>query len=592
MKKLLITALLLACVVPLTNCATDSTADAIQPVVSSITPTFGPRQGGTEVIIKGENFTPETIITIGDAPVTDIVFIDENTIMCKTPERPGGTNAGILAVNPGNAVGYMLGQFYYIPAPRLVAVDPRTGPPPGGETVTLSGSGFVAFDAGPNTVVFGLLPATNVVTVSDTTITCTVPGPSLGPTTVTVTNANGTATKARAYNYYPPPTADTVTPDMGSPLGGTNVTVTGTGFQSNDPGPNAVTFGGNTATNVVVVNDGTLTCDTPPHAPGLVDVIVTNANGFGISTGAFTFFPYPTLSSVAPNEGKADGGDTVTLTGTGFVNNMAGPAVVKFGGNTATNVVILNDTTLTCKTPALPSGTMSVTLTNNNGLATLVNGFTAKLSALLGATTSQLYRVDITNGTSTPIGSGIGFNIIAMATHPDGTIYAITTSQLIKINVSTGTGTLVAGLSQSLNASSDLAFKGTALYAGNYIGQTYLINTATGGVTTKNTSPYYYGGQRKCGFHYTGSQWNFMTYDGYYNFFFDPEVGGYPSYTYGLNAHAMRAIGAYKGIPYGINCQAGSSGTNLSLGRFDTSLSSFTTLGALPSGMLALTGTD
>src|SRR5262249_16856205 len=56
----------------------------------------------------------------------------------------------------------------------------------------------------------------------------------------------------------------------------------------------------------------------------------------------------PFVSSLTPNNGPTAGGTAVTITGTNFV---AG-ATVTFGGTAATNVVVVNSTTITATTPA------------------------------------------------------------------------------------------------------------------------------------------------------------------------------------------------------------------------------------------------
>ncbi|MEI8044782.1 MAG: IPT/TIG domain-containing protein, partial [Verrucomicrobiota bacterium] len=71
------------------------------------------------------------------------------------------------------------------------------------------------------------------------------------------------------------PTLGSVTPNHGSSAGGTAVTLSGTLFE---PGV-GVLFGGMLASNVTVTSANQLTCSTPPHFPGLVDVTVMNTNG-------------------------------------------------------------------------------------------------------------------------------------------------------------------------------------------------------------------------------------------------------------------------------------------------------------------------
>ena len=142
----------------------------------------------------------------------------------------------------------------------------------------------------------------------------------------------------------PVPTVGNVAPNSGSTSGGTAVTITGTNFAAGA----TVTFGGAAATNVVVVNSTTITATTPGGSTGAVTVTVTNPGGQSGSLGsAFTYLAPPTVSSVSPNSGSTSGGTAVTITGT----NFAAGATVTFGGAAATNVVVVNSTTITATTP-------------------------------------------------------------------------------------------------------------------------------------------------------------------------------------------------------------------------------------------------
>src|ERR1017187_8048370 len=61
-----------------------------------------------------------------------------------------------------------------------------------------------------------------------------------------------------------------------------------------------------------------------------------------------TYIAQPTVSSVAANNGLVAGETAVTITGA----NFAAGATVTFGGTAATNVVVVNSTTITATTPA------------------------------------------------------------------------------------------------------------------------------------------------------------------------------------------------------------------------------------------------
>jgi hypothetical protein len=83
----------------------------------------------------------------------------------------------------------------------------------------------------------------------------------------------------------PPAFITFVSPNTGSTVGGTRVTISGSGFQSGA----TVTLDG-AATNVSVVSSTAITATTPAHAPGTVDVVVTIPGGqSGRLTGGYTY---------------------------------------------------------------------------------------------------------------------------------------------------------------------------------------------------------------------------------------------------------------------------------------------------------------
>lgn len=84
----------------------------------------------------------------------------------------------------------------------------------------------------------------------------------------------------------PAPTVTNVTPNSGPATGGTDVTITGTGFAQTP----TITFGGTPATNIFWISSTWLICTTPAHAAGAVDVVVTNPDTqAGTGTDAFTY---------------------------------------------------------------------------------------------------------------------------------------------------------------------------------------------------------------------------------------------------------------------------------------------------------------
>jgi hypothetical protein len=128
-----------------------------------------------------------------------------------------------------------------------------------------------------------------------------------------------------------------------------------------------VSFGGHAAQSFTINSDSSITAVTPAAYDGTVDVTVqTLASGWSGTSPAdrFTYADAaPTVTGVSPKTGSAAGGDTVTITGSGFMNASR----VSFGGVSA-SFTVNNDGSITATTPARSAdGTVDVTVTNNFG---------------------------------------------------------------------------------------------------------------------------------------------------------------------------------------------------------------------------------
>lgn len=176
-------------------------------------------------------------------------------------------------------------------------------------------------------------------------------------TVIAATGTGGDRTVFAAIALTPKPPL--VTPSAGPITGGTSVTITGYGFT----GASGVTFDGIPATSVVVVDDETITCDTPAHpgSPDIIDVVIDLATDITLFDAfEYSDTPIPEFISITPSEGPTAGGSSVTITG----NNFTGTTSVEFGGDAATSVVVVNDETITCDTPAHAAGLVDIEIIN------------------------------------------------------------------------------------------------------------------------------------------------------------------------------------------------------------------------------------
>ena len=93
-----------------------------------------------------------------------------------------------------------------------------------------------------------------------------------------------------------------------------------------------------------------------------------------VTTGADFVAPNPTVTGISPATGSSTGRTSVLITGTNFLTNFV--TAVTFGGVAATDIGVLNSTTLSCTAPAGTAGPVDVVVTHNNNPSTLPGAFT------------------------------------------------------------------------------------------------------------------------------------------------------------------------------------------------------------------------
>ncbi|HYH08004.1 MAG TPA: carboxypeptidase regulatory-like domain-containing protein [Thermoanaerobaculia bacterium] len=196
-------------------------------------------------------------------------------------------------------------------------------------TIAAGGSGTASVaDAGVGAT-YAWVVGNGTITAGQGTRSINFTAGAAGALTIDVTVTSGAscsdAEQANVAVTVAPPAVNitTVVPGIASRLGGTPITINGTGFLTGA----TVTVGGIAATNVVVVNAVQITATTPAHAPGTVAVTVTNLDATTATlAGALV---------IAPQQFDANGDTTIDPSDIFYLVNYlftGGPAPIGVAG--------------------------------------------------------------------------------------------------------------------------------------------------------------------------------------------------------------------------------------------------------------------
>ena len=340
------------------------------PVISSLSPSSGPAAGATSVTLTGTTFVAGATVSFGGTAAANITVVSATSITCTTPAHAAG-QADVVVTNPDGVSGTKTNAFTYNlpPTPTLTSLSPVSGSIAGGTSVTLTGTNFAAGAA----VTFGGTAATNVTVGSATSITCTTPQGAAGAVDVAVSFGGVGVTKTGGYTYNAPAIAS-LSPVGGPLAGATAVTIAGSDFAAGA----TVTFGAVAATNVTVASAASITCTTPAHAAGAVDVVLTLAGVSVTKSGAYTYIDVPLVNSPTSASGVVGASFSFQISGSNSPTSFdasglpAGLAVDKTKG-------------LITGTPTA-AGSSNVTVTASNtagsGTATLTIGIAGQAPAI------------------------------------------------------------------------------------------------------------------------------------------------------------------------------------------------------------------
>lgn len=257
---------------------------------------------------------------------------------------PGGSHlVEVLVKGKGWAENaHQLNFTYVITA---TSVTPASGSLAGGQTITISGSGFGNRKENANVSLGG--SSCDVISISMSHITCITTAHAEGNVSVEISIGHSSVTISDAFEYDSSLTISVISlsPQQGSVSGGEEITISGSGFMDTT----TVQVGDENCA-IQSVTEVEITCVTPRHAPGEYFIlVVTPGKGFAEMPEEYNTFEYVlVVHSIFPLIGSVAGGTNVVITGQGFGSDEA-RAVVTVQDRLC-RITSFNDTHVICET--------------------------------------------------------------------------------------------------------------------------------------------------------------------------------------------------------------------------------------------------
>ena len=414
------------------------------PTVTSITPNTGPAAGGTPVTITGTGFLPGATVSLGGTSATGVTVVSGTSITATAPAHAAGT-VNVVVSNSDAQNGTLNNAYTYtssgggggtISFVQVKAATPQTA----SASVAVT---YPAAQTAGNLNIVGVGWNDTTSTVSNVTDSrgnsyALAIGPTsgtglrqsiyyakniaAGSNTVTVTFSQAaTFVDVRVLEYSGLDTANPLDKTAGAAGSGTTassgaVTTTAANELIFGAGMTISKFtgaGSGFISRIITSPDADIAEDRTVSATGSYSANATNSSSNWVmqmatfkASGQGGGNPAPTVTSIAPNTGTANGGTAVTITGTGF---LAG-ATVSLGGTAATNVNVGSSTSITATTAAHAAGGVNVVVTNTDAqTGTLPHGFTYSAGNPAPTVTSITPNTGTTAGGTSVTITGTGF---------------------------------------------------------------------------------------------------------------------------------------------------------------------------------------
>lgn len=335
--------------------------------ITSVTPLTA--KTGDQITISGANFSAtadENVVTFNEVEA-EIVSANSTTLVVKVPAGilpPSYNEINPIVVTTGGQTVTATESFRLLPT--VTDFTPKNGT--FGTLITVTGSDFYPFET--SALIGG--KAASAIEVTESYVTFAVPINVTTPTLTVKLVSGATTIDIPGVFTVTPPTITSVSPLIG--LGGTIVTIKGTGFNVGDnvDSYNTVKFGTAVAESFnSALNE--ITAYVPKGLP-LGDYTVSVFTGIHTVAFANKFtLTKPAITGFTPTSGIP--GTYVTITGTNF--GELDPLNSVLFGTSPVDIYSWSETSITVYIPVgTPSGSVKITVNAAGQTVTSAANFT------------------------------------------------------------------------------------------------------------------------------------------------------------------------------------------------------------------------
>lgn len=326
-------------------------------------------EDGGQVVLQVD-FWPQgqpTLCQLGDAIVSSLYSLESKLITCEFGSLAAGTYT--VSISPNDGVEWIESPYAVVVTTDLhiVSAYPLLGPTTGFTNVSLTISPEISSDAVP-LCRFGSIEIPALIT-SRSSIACLSPAaPSSAQVTLGVVfrtplgHLDSNISSTLLYLYHEPIILFSLNPNQGSMMGGTHITISGSGFIASP----LLLVKFSSADYDILVNATWLTAATlsvlsPANEAGtedsFLDVRVSN-NGVDFSSQSLSFFWDASVIyfGVYPSVILETGGDVISVDGEGFSQSYPNTFRCRFGGIYTVEAFMTTNEQLRCIAPPMSPG--------------------------------------------------------------------------------------------------------------------------------------------------------------------------------------------------------------------------------------------